>query len=39
MFLSLSQIKPMLAIWRAGEDIKDRDVSTACYLVSNLCLC
>ncbi len=26
------KVKPMLAIWRAEEDIKDRDV-TECYVV------
>ena len=26
------QVKPMLAIWRAEEDIKDRDVSGHCVM-------
>lgn len=27
MIIVVFQVKPMLAIWRAEEDLKDRDVS------------
>ena len=33
------QVKPMLAIWRAEEDIKDRDVSGTIVLKVCVCVC
>ena len=33
---SVLQVKPLLAVWRAGEDLKDRDVSVPQSRTSDL---
>ena len=32
---SILQVKPLLAVWRAGEELKERDVSVPQFRVSD----
>ena len=32
---SILQVKPLLAVWRAGEELKERDVSFPQFMISD----